>query len=69
MRMVISMKFDQNPDLKAKLVATGNQELVEGNTWYDTFWGKCGGVGENWLGRLLMAYRLFASAINMEEKE
>jgi ribA/ribD-fused uncharacterized protein len=65
MRMVISMKFDQNRDLRAKLVATGNQELVEGNMWHDTFWGKCDGVGENWLGRLLMAYRSFARAIPM----
>ena len=32
-------------------------KLVEGNTWGDRFWGVCGGVGLNWLGRLLMQVR------------
>jgi predicted NAD-dependent protein-ADP-ribosyltransferase YbiA (DUF1768 family) len=31
--------------------------IVEGNTWGDTFWGVCRGVGENHLGRLLMEQR------------
>ena len=46
-----------NPDLAKKLVATGNEELVEGNWWNDTFWGVCEGVGENHLGKLLMKIR------------
>ncbi len=45
------------PKLKAKLLATGDQELVEGNKWHDTFWGVCNGVGSNHLGRLLMQVR------------
>lgn len=32
-------------------------ELIEGNAWNDTFWGVCNGVGENWLGQLLMERR------------
>jgi predicted NAD-dependent protein-ADP-ribosyltransferase YbiA (DUF1768 family) len=32
-------KFKQNLELKQKLLETGNQELIEGNTWNDTFWG------------------------------
>ena len=43
--------------LREKLLATGDAELVEGNTWGDRFWGVCGGTGLNWLGRLLMQVR------------
>ena len=32
-------------------------ELIEGNTWGDTYWGICNGVGENHLGKLLMDVR------------
>lgn len=45
------------PELKEKLLATGNAELVEGNWWNDTFWGVCRGRGKNTLGRLLMELR------------
>ncbi len=50
-------KFTQNPDLNRKLLQTGNQTLVEGNTWNDTFWGMCNGIGENNLGKILMKIR------------
>jgi N-glycosidase YbiA len=36
---------------------TGSEELVEGNWWGDTYWGVCNGVGENYLGKLLMQVR------------
>ena len=39
------------------LLETGNEELIEGNTWSDTTWGVCNGVGENKLGKLLMKVR------------
>ena len=39
------------------LLETGDEELVEGNTWLDTTWGVCNGVGENKLGKLLMRVR------------
>lgn len=39
------------------LVATGDEELVEGNTWNDRFWGVCRGSGRNELGKLLMKVR------------
>lgn len=45
------------PALRDKLLATEDAPLVEGNHWGDTFWGVCGGVGENHLGRLLMQVR------------
>ena len=43
--------------LKKKLIATGKQEIVEGNYWGDTFWGVCKGKGDNRLGKILMKER------------
>lgn len=56
MRDVLRAKF-RNVTLAKWLLQTGNAELVEGNTWGDVIWGVCDGVGENWLGRLLMEVR------------
>lgn len=61
MECVLRSKFIASA-LTGDLMATGNEELIEGNYWHDTFWGvcnckKCGGVGENNLGRLLMKIR------------
>lgn len=56
MRDLLRQKF-KNPDLRAGLLLTGRQHLVEGNTWHDEFWGVCEGNGENHLGRLLMDVR------------
>jgi len=57
MREIIAAKFDQNPGLRALLIGTGNEKLVEENGWGDTFWGMCNGVGQNHLGHILMEYR------------
>lgn len=58
MEALLRQKFsDKNPELKELLIATGDQELVEGNNWNDTFFGVCNGVGENHLGKLLMKIR------------
>lgn len=54
---LIAQKFAIGSELADRLLATGDQDLVEGNTWGDTFWGVCNGVGYNHLGRLLMAQR------------
>lgn len=56
MRGLLIQKF-KTPDLRGKLLSTGNAQLVEGNTWGDVFWGVCNGVGENQLGKLLMQVR------------
>lgn len=53
---LLRQKF-QDPELKQKLLDTGDAELVEGNHWGDTFWGVCNGVGRNHLGSLLMSIR------------
>ena len=51
------LKFTNHPNLKKLLLATGNAELIEGNTWGDTYWGVCNGVGENHLGFILARVR------------
>jgi ribA/ribD-fused uncharacterized protein len=56
MRGLLVQKF-QIPALRAALLATGQAELVEGNTWGDVFWGVCEGEGQNVLGRLLTEVR------------
>jgi ribA/ribD-fused uncharacterized protein len=48
---------EANPELRKLLIATGDQELIEGNHWDDTFWGVCDGVGSNWLGHIIMDVR------------
>jgi ribA/ribD-fused uncharacterized protein len=54
---IVRAKFFQNPNLAEKLLATGFDKLVEGNTWGDTYWGVCNGRGENNLGKILMKVR------------
>lgn len=54
---ICKAKFQQHEDLSEKLLKTGNQELIEGNAWNDTFWGVCNGKGENRLGKILMDIR------------
>jgi ribA/ribD-fused uncharacterized protein len=57
MKTVVWEKFNQNSHLKQQLLLTGDEYLEETNNWGDTFWGVCNGVGENWLGRILMDTR------------
>lgn len=57
---------DKTPELKAKLLATGNMYISEGNNWGDKFWGVClkTNSGKNYLGRLIMQVRK-----ELQEKE
>ena len=57
MYQCVKDKFTRNLDLKQKLLDTGNEELIEGNTWNDTYWGVCRGRGKNMLGKILMKVR------------
>ncbi len=62
------LKFSQNADLGAYLLATGDKTLVEG-AWYDAVWGvklawsdpaildEANWQGTNWLGQCLMTVR------------
>ena len=59
---VVRAKFAV-PEMAAKLLATGDAELVEGNHHHDNLWGHCScarcaaRVGQNRLGRILMQVR------------
>ena len=57
MKRLVSNKFALNKELADLLRQTGDAELIEGNNWGDAFWGVCGGVGRNHLGKILMEVR------------
>lgn len=57
MSQLLADKFSKGDRLTYLLIETGDSELVEGNTWGDTFWGVSSGDGKNMLGKLLMAIR------------
>lgn len=59
-------KFYLDADLRARLIATGDEWLVEVNTWGDTYWGveeitlpsgEIAYEGQNMLGIMLMQVR------------
>tara|TARA_R100000656_G_scaffold104176_1_gene75962 strand:- start:22188 stop:22634 length:447 start_codon:yes stop_codon:yes gene_type:complete len=56
MRDLLQLKFQAEP-VRSWLLDTGTAQLIEDNSWGDTFWGVCRGKGENHLGRLLMEVR------------
>lgn len=59
---VVRAKFSV-PEMKEKLLATGDAELVEGNKHHDNLWGNCtcprcaSREGQNRLGKILMLVR------------
>ena len=59
---IIRAKFSL-PEMKEKLLATGDTELVEGNNHHDNLWGDCtcsrcaAKAGQNRLGKILMQVR------------
>jgi ribA/ribD-fused uncharacterized protein len=57
MEDLVRLKFTTHADLRDTLLDTGDAELIEGNTWKDTFWGVCRGQGRNELGQILMKVR------------
>lgn len=57
MQGAIGAKF-RIPEYAELLLATGDRELIEGNTWGGVFWEQCPlGEGENMLGQILMQMR------------
>lgn len=56
MRQLIREKF-KNPFVRWKLKETAGKRLLNENKWNDRFWGVVGGVGENWLGKILEEVR------------
>jgi ribA/ribD-fused uncharacterized protein len=63
MRSLLATKF-RDPSLRQQLFATGDAELIEGNTWNDRFWGRdlSSNQGSNHLGRLLTEHRELIAA-------
>ena len=57
MRRAVRAKFEQNPDIRAVLLGTATEELIE-DAHNDPYWG-CGadGKGKNMLGKILMEVR------------
>lgn len=73
MRYLLWQKFT-HPDLRQRLILTGDEELVEGNHWCDVVWGRCncktcGGRGDNRLGKLLMEIRAECRAKDVIQRE
>ena len=68
-KIKISVMYDglkhkfSDPVLKQMLLDTGDEELIEGNTWHDNTWGDCSCPkcvdikGKNALGKILMDVR------------
>lgn len=62
MEQILRQKF-KDAQLAEALLATGDEELLEGNTWDDRFWGAVYNdgtgqwEGQNHLGKLLMTLR------------
>lgn len=54
---VVMAKFGGSQALADALLATGDEKLVEGNTWGDRYWGVCDGKGLNKLGGILERVR------------
>lgn len=65
MRDLLYDKFEE-PEIRAKLVATNPRELVEVNDWGDDFWGFCTEKGQNHLGKLLEEVRQWCLSITPE---
>ena len=56
MEELLRRKF-AHPELRSKLLMTGDAQIIEGNAWHDTFWGVCNGIGQNNLGKIIMKIR------------
>lgn len=59
MKQLNHNKFTRGSYLANKLLDTGHQVLMEGNTWKDVYWGVdlYTGIGANNLGKILMRIR------------
>ena len=69
MRQILAKKFTPTNELGQRLIATGDAELIEGNTWGDTIWGVCDGKGDNMLGKILMERRAHLQSLAKTENK
>ncbi len=56
MAELVALKFEI-PALRRRLLATGDEPLINGNWWGDRTWGVVRGEGANELGLILMEVR------------
>ncbi len=63
MARALNSKF-KDPSLMFQLKQV-REPIVEDNYWNDTYWGVCGGVGDNMLGKLLMFIRDNGNDLNI----
>lgn len=70
MKKCLFSKFRKNP-LRQKLLDTGDQQIIEGNTWGDTYWGYDINMqmGKNNLGKLIMKIRKKLQEADLSAKE
>jgi len=54
---LLNQKFQVGTFNSFLLLETGSDEIIEGNTWGDVFWGVCEDQGENNLGKMIMQIR------------
>jgi ribA/ribD-fused uncharacterized protein len=66
MLRLVRIKFN-DPTLRKLLIATGYEEIQEGNWWGDSYWGTVNGVGDNHLGVILMKVRNEAVADDIKK--
>lgn len=64
MYQVLLSKFTQDLNSAEVLLSTGNKYIEETNWWKDVYWGKCGGIGKNHLGQILMSIRDFLRSLD-----
>lgn len=65
---IVLAKFGGSQSLADALLATGDEKIVEGNTWGDRYWGVCDGNGLNKLGGILERVRENLRMLRAESK-
>jgi ribA/ribD-fused uncharacterized protein len=68
MSQLVLSKFENNIDLKNKLIEIKDFYIEETNYWRDTFWGVYNSSGKNNLGKILMNTANFLHLKNIIEK-
>lgn len=68
MRTILEFKFAPGTSWHDKLIATGDEPIIEFNNWGDTFWGWDirKQEGRNHLGELLMEIRDVFTRVNLD---
>jgi ribA/ribD-fused uncharacterized protein len=68
MAEVTFLKYLHHKDLREKLLDTADMYIEETNGWKDQYFGVYNGIGENNLGRILMATREYFKFLETKNK-